>query len=87
MTQIYGHKWLSSYGEDDADNTWLTGLEDLPVEMVREGLERCLSRPDTWPPTLPEFRQLCIGVPDMMVVVNKAITGKANDDVSREIAR
>ncbi len=86
MTRIYGHKWTSSFGESD-DGTWLKGLQDLPLEMIREGLECCLTQTDTWPPTLPEFRQLCIGVPDMMVVVNKAITGKANDDVSREIAR
>jgi hypothetical protein len=64
MTMIYGHRWTSSYGEKD-DGTWLTGLADVTVEQIKTGLEKCRTRTiqpgrEDWPPTLTEFRALCL---------------------------
>ena len=60
MAKIYGHKWTSSYGESD-DGTWLAGLYDVTIDQVRYGLERLrVDGERIWPPTLPEFRLLCL---------------------------
>jgi hypothetical protein len=58
MAAMYGHKWTSNYGDAD-DGTWLSGLVDLSPADLADGLRACLKRTDPWPPTLPEFRQLC----------------------------
>jgi len=60
MTKIYGHKWVSSFGEAD-DGSWLSGLHDVSVQQIATGLDACRVRLDLWPPSLPEFRALCIG--------------------------
>tara|TARA_R110001592_G_scaffold187861_1_gene432774 strand:+ start:70 stop:504 length:435 start_codon:yes stop_codon:yes gene_type:complete len=59
MTQIYGHKWSSSFGEGDHDNTWAKGLADLTVDELKKGFIACVKSGEAWPPTLPEFRRLC----------------------------
>lgn len=58
MAKIYGHKWVSSFGAAD-DGTWLSGLRDVTLSQIGIGLERCRTRSEPWPPTLPEFRALC----------------------------
>lgn len=59
MAKIYGHKWVSSYGEED-DGTWLTGLHDVTPEQIGVGLEACRVSAEPWPPTLPQFRAMCL---------------------------
>ena len=58
MAKIYGHKWVGSFGAAD-DGTWLSGLRDVTPSQIGIGLERCRTRSEPWPPTLPEFRALC----------------------------
>lgn len=58
MTMIYGHKWTSSYGETD-DGTWRSGLAGITPEGVAHGLRKCVAKGLGWPPTLPEFREMC----------------------------
>jgi len=59
MGAIYGHKWISSYGESDTDGTWLTVLGDLQPMQIKTGCERTVTVHRAWPPTLIEFRDLC----------------------------
>lgn len=59
MAKIYGHRWVSSYGETD-DGTWLSGLYDVTPDQVRNGLEKLRVSAQGWPPTLPEFRSMCL---------------------------
>ncbi len=67
MASIYGHRWLSSYGPTDADDTWLRGLADLTPAELAIGLRACVQFARTnalagdvdWPPTLGEFRHRC----------------------------
>lgn len=60
LGEIYGHKWASQYGQSrTAMDTWQRGLRDLTREEISAGLRALLTRDDTWPPSLPEFRQLC----------------------------
>lgn len=56
---IYGHRWPSAYGLQD-DGTWLTGLGDVTPKQVGIGLEKCRISAEPWPPTLPEFRAMCL---------------------------
>ncbi len=59
MTQVYGHKWTSSFGEFDQDDTWGKGLADLSLDQIKTGFVSCLDSDQEWPPTLPQFRQFC----------------------------
>lgn len=69
MSHIYGHKWTSTYGESavigseltDTAKTWASALREITGQQIADGLRACLEREDTWPPTLPEFKQLCDG--------------------------
>ena len=60
MSRTYGNKWTSIAESDDG--TWLDGLRGLTKQQLRAGYERCLSRYPDWPPTLPQFRQLCVDI-------------------------
>ena len=59
MAAIYGHKWVSSFGESD-DGTWLRVMTGITREQIAAGLRACLTREDVWPPGAAEFRRLCL---------------------------
>lgn len=72
MAEIYGHRWTSAFGEtaDDAGagETWAKGLAGITPEQLRDGLLACVVSADPWPPTLPEFRARCLGIPPLAQV-------------------
>lgn len=71
MAEIYGHRWTSAFGEDaatGAGQTWAHGLTGLTAAQIGDGIERMLIEADDWPPTLPQFRRLCLGVPSLPAV-------------------
>lgn len=71
MTEIYNHRWTSANGEDprgSAGQTWAKGLAGLTPQQIGRGLEAAIARGDGWPPNLPEFRGLCLGIPDFAEV-------------------
>lgn len=67
MAAIYAHKWVSGYGECDADDTWAIGLVGLTGQQIANGLRACIDvakdrvrvGDEDWPPTLGEFRARC----------------------------
>lgn len=68
MNHIYGHKWASAYGElatrengelTETASSWARGLMGLQGAELAHGLEMCVDRGETWPPSLPEFKALC----------------------------
>ena len=60
LAEIYGHRWVSQYGDSHgAMDTWQRGLRDLTRDEISAGLRALLTRDDAWPPSLPEFLQLC----------------------------
>lgn len=85
MTRIYGHKWVSNYGDAD-DGTWFTALKNIPTEMIQRGLQSCLARADIWPPSLPEFCRLCLNIPDVETVKHRITNNKGSDPISKAIA-
>lgn len=62
MSEIYGHRWVSSYGAAPSD-TWARGLAGMTGEQLGRGLAACLKSGDEWPPTLPGFCKLCLTIP------------------------
>lgn len=86
MARIYGHKWVSNYGARD-DGTWFSAIQKFPEESVMRGLEKCLLRPDPWPPSLPEFCQMCLDIPDVGTVVNKLLNQDYSDSMSLAIKK
>ena len=60
MGMMYGHKWVSISEADDG--TWLTGLCGISPDQVAKGLSRLVDEFHQWPPSLPEFKRLCLGI-------------------------
>lgn len=72
MTEIYGHRWTSAYGEDaeqGAGSTWAQGLAGLSSRDIATGLRAALLSTNPWPPTLPQFRAMCLDVPTLPAVI------------------
>jgi hypothetical protein len=71
MAEIYGHRWTSSFGDNPdqgAGVTWAKGLEQLTPTQLAHGLSAAITSTDGWPPTLPEFRAMCMDIPSIAVV-------------------
>ena len=71
MADVYGHRWTSAYGNDPAQGaggTWSLGLAGLTTEQVGQGVQACIASSEPWPPTLPEFRAMCLGIPSFAAV-------------------
>jgi hypothetical protein len=67
---MYGNSVLDKYrigqvenGEDvgmsSARQVWLNGLREFPQPIVLKALAKCSEKHKTFPPTLPEFRDIC----------------------------
>lgn len=82
MTRIYGHRWTSSFGKAD-NGIWLAGLQKLSTGQLLRGVHACLARSDPWPPTLPEFRFLCLAIPDSEAIVSRALAGDRHELAER----
>lgn len=60
MVEIYGHKWLSSYGKNDEPNhTWAKALYDITDAELQRGYLTCIRNGEAWPPSAPQFRAMC----------------------------
>ena len=72
MAEIYGHKWVSQYGEcsDESGNlsssakTWAEGLASLgdqatQMQLISQGFSKIVKSGDEWPPSLPQFLAVC----------------------------
>lgn len=74
MSAIYGHRWTSAYDErcDDENGvltvpgeTWQRGLAGVSDQSIGKGISACIVAADPWPPTLPQFRGMCLDVPTL----------------------
>lgn len=73
MAQIYAHRWTAPHGESpdalgSSAETWAKGLAGISGQQLAEGLKACITRADEWPPTLPAFRALCLGIPPLSAI-------------------
>lgn len=61
FARLYGHKFTSSHVGDEIDfNLWSGAIEGLKPSQVKQGIEGCKGR--EWPPSINEFRMLCLNV-------------------------
>jgi len=81
MTRVYGHKWSSNFGSSD-DGTWLSALKEIPEAMIVAGLNKCLTRQDPWPPSLPEFRQMCLNLPSVDKIYQEVTQNRITNELS-----
>ncbi len=68
LTEIFGYRFVNAYGDDPASSTattWARGLAGLTRHQLAQGLHACVASADAWPPTLPEFRARCVGIPSL----------------------
>lgn len=75
MGELYGHRWISAYGDptethrdrtgDEVERmsptvqTWRRALSDITREELGRGIRECLRRGEEWPPSAPQFRERC----------------------------
>lgn len=69
MISIYGHKWTSNLGSvaddgngflSDAAKTWQNYLVGITTDKLKTGFDNMILRSHDWPPSLPEFRAMCL---------------------------
>lgn len=58
MSQIYGHKWTSSYGPEPT-KPWVDVVVNLSNEKIAHGLSLIVKSGDDWPVSLVKFNHLC----------------------------
>lgn len=60
MAGLYGHKWVSSYGEEvDPMGIWRAALKGISFEQIKFGFNKLTMKGAAWPPGAPEFRSMC----------------------------
>ena len=72
MSNLYGHKWIEQFGrfyDEEGNiattvNTWAQALSRITPIRLHRGMNKCIhERQSPFPPTLPEFVQLCAKEP------------------------
>lgn len=71
MGATYPHKWTSAQGEDPrgtAGKVWAVELAGMTRGQIDAGLSACRNSADPWPPSLPQFKAACFGIPPLAAV-------------------
>lgn len=83
MTRMYGHKWTSSFGTDiDPGNVWSTVLRGLTKDDISNGFNKLVERTMEWPPSAPEFLNMCLSDNYMTLAM---ATAEFNNCMSRGV--
>jgi hypothetical protein len=78
MTEIYGHKWVSSYGTEP-NKPWSEYINNTSDIKLKHGLNLILENGYDWPPSLPEFIKLCSSYKPQL----KALPSLSRDEVKQ----
>lgn len=64
MRESFGQSWVREYGDanDDAIHTWRDSLADFNEQQIARGVKSASEWTDPFPPTLPQFKQMCLTV-------------------------
>jgi len=65
MTGMFGEVWTRQFGVVDDGDVWLHGLRGLDADAIAHGVEVVMSSGLRYPPSLPAFRRMCLGVPSI----------------------
>lgn len=61
MTQVYGKKWAQDRGEKPSP-IWISELSKINPKNLKQAVRSVIRKRMSWPPTLPEFLELCCDV-------------------------
>lgn len=98
MTQTYGHKWTSNFGDaPKADHAWAKILGGLNGLQIANGLRRMIevaaanagTGKESWPPDATEFRAMCLhvqGLPTVDQAWTEALMGKYSHEAVKVAA-
>jgi hypothetical protein len=86
MIEMYGHKFTSTYG-DVPNETWAQALGNFTGAEIATGLKACFQREDNWPPSLPEFLQMCRPVAPKSAPFHRSYTALPPPRPSKEKAQ
>lgn len=81
MLAAFGHRWESAQGRHPdgvAAGVWTAGLVGITEREVASACHRMLTQGDGWPPSLPEFRAMCLQVPSFAEVKRDLANASAN---------
>lgn len=84
MTDLYGHKWTSVHGLEDASGVWGKALSGVDKYQIAAGAKACALSGEAWPPSAPEFRAMCfeggsdLGIPDPIIAWREAVEASSN---------
>jgi len=99
MTQTYGHKWTSNFGDvPKADHAWAKILGGLTGQQIANGLRRMIelaaanagTGKESWPPDATEFRDMCLyvpGIPPIDQAWTEALMGKYSHEAVEVAAK
>ena len=86
---MYGHKWVSIYPDSDvlieAETEWGRALAGISLDDIKRGLDRCVDEYPSWPPTIGEFKQLCLpdpgelGLPNIGTVLKEICSSRLRE--------
>ena len=61
---LFGNRFTSQFdAEVDKSGQWAETLRGVSLEQIAKGLERVRQSGRAWPPTAPEFREICLTEP------------------------
>ena len=89
MAAVYGRTWSGQYAGETAKvaiAAWGDGLYDLTDEHLEAGKRATLKRHGDWPPSLPEYRRLCLGLGSDADAVEAAMNRARDHPIGRYIA-
>ena len=75
---IWGNKWKAQFSDaatiEIIESEWSQGLAGLSDAAIMNGI--AISRGALeWPPSIAEFKRLCLGLPDRSITINKVLKG------------
>ena len=92
MAAMFGHRWTSSFGESiDPDGVWRRCLEGVDRFDLAYGLEAVAKSGAEWPPTAPQFREMCLqrnacGLPTADEAYFEALSYERQSPSDRDLA-
>lgn len=91
MTEIYGYRWTSNFGESaDQDHSWAKILGGLNGQQIANGLNLVSEDKSLdWPPSANVFRGMCLQVPGMPAIAQawtEALIGKYSHEAVKVAA-
>ena len=88
MGAVFGAQWISAMSGETgpvAMAMWGQHLGDLPDEMIDRGVEACATEARDWPPSLAQFRQLCLGLGDDGAALAAAMRGDKSNAIAAQL--